>query len=244
MRASHLLVPLLMAAFVAGCTHAPEVPEEVTPRVPTATVPAPTPIPTPSPVMKTSSENVYVDPVGSLRFLLDVENSSGYLVERVRASVILRDGGGSTVASQSAYAGLDLLKPGESASVMVVFFLDSPDFVTHDIRIDAHKADYVPQLLHPGLEILDYSGRVGEWVPYEVLGQVHNTSGVDARSVTLAVTCYDDQGKIVAIGTGRPEDRTIPAGESSAFLVSLGAVAGNVDTCRVQAEGLLPAGDH
>jgi hypothetical protein len=227
MRANHLLVLLLMAAFLGACAPASEAPEEATPRLPAPTVPRPTPTPTPSPSMETRSENVYEDPVGSLRFLLDVENASDYPVERVRAIVVLQDGVGRTVASQSAYAGLDLLRPGERASVLVVFFLVSPDFVTHNIRIDAQKADYMTQLLHHGLEIVDSSGRVGEWVPYEVLGNVQNTSGLDAESVT-----------------GRPEGRTVPAGESSEFLVSLGAVAGNVETCRVQAEGLIPAGDY
>jgi hypothetical protein len=185
---------------------------------------------------------MYEDPVGSLRFLLDVENANDYPVERVRASVVLRDEEGRTVASQSAYARLDLLGAAERAPVLVVFFLVSPDFATHDISVDAHKADYLMQLLNPTLEIVDPSGRVGEWVPYEVLGEVHNASRLEAESVTLAVTCFDAQGRIVAIGTGRPDDRSIPAGESSEFLVSLGAVAGHVDRCRVQVEGLIPAG--
>ena len=243
MRAPHILVLLLMAVFLAACVDAPEVPEAVTPHPPTPTMPRPSPTPTASPAVETRSENMYEDPVGSLRFLLDVENANDYPVEHVRASVVLQDEEGRTVASQSAYARLDLLGPGERAPVMVVFFLASPDFATHYIRVDAQKADYLMQLLHPTLEIVDPSGRVGEWVPYEVLGKVHNASSLDAESVTLAVTCFDVQGRIVAIGTGRPDDRTIPAGESSEFLVSLGAVAGDVDRCRVQVEGLVPAGN-
>ena len=243
MRATHILVLLLMAAFLTACNDTPQVREAAAPRPPTPTIPAPPPTPTASPVLETLSENMYEDPVGSLRFLLDVENANDYPVERVRASVVLQDEEGRTVASQPAYARLDLLGPGERAPVMVVFFLASPDFATHHIRIDAQKADYLMQLLHPTLEIVDPSGRVGEWVPYEVLGKVHNASSLDAESVTLAVTCFDAQGRIVAIGTGRPDDRTIPAGESSEFFVSLGAVAGDVDRCRVQVEGLVPAGN-
>jgi hypothetical protein len=243
MRAPHILVLLLMPVFLAACVDAPEEPEAVTPHPPTPTIPRPSPTPTASPVLEARSENMYEDPVGSLRFLLDVENANDYPVERVRASVVLQDEEGRIVASQSAYARLDLLGPGERAPVMVVFFLASPDFATHDIRIEAQEADYLMQLLNPTLEIVDAFGRVGEWVPYEVLGKVHNASGLDAESVTLAVTCFDAQGRIVAIGTGRPDDRFIPAGESSEFLVSLGAVAGDVDGCRVQAEGLVPTGN-
>ena len=243
MRATHIRVLLLMAVFLTACIDAPQVPEAVAPPPPTPTIPRPSPTPTPSPVLETCSETMHEDPVGSLRFLLDVENANDYPVERVRASVVLQDEEGRTVASQSAYARLDLLGPGERAPVMVVFFLASPDFATHDIRLEAQEADYLMQLLNPALEIVDPSGRVGEWVPYEVLGKVHNASSLDAESVTLAVTCFDAQGRIVAIGTGRPDDRFIPAGESSEFLVSLGAVAGDVDRCRVQVEGLIHAGN-
>jgi len=243
MRATQVLVLLLTATVLAACVDVAEAPQPVTHFLPTPTTPRPSPTPTPSPVLQAHSENVYEDPVGSLRFLLEVENASDYPVERIRVSVVLQDGEGRTVASRSGYARLDLLNPGERASVMVVFFLVSPDFVTYDIRLEAQKADYMTQLLSPTLEIVDPGGRVGEWVPYEVLGEVHNTGSLDAEAVTLAVTCYDIQGKIVAIGTGRPDDRTIPAGESSEFLVSLGALAGNVDNCRVQVEGLNPAGN-
>jgi hypothetical protein len=241
MRATHILVLLVTAAFLVACVDTEDIHEAVTPRPPTPTIPRPSPTPTPSPVLQMHSENIYEDPVGSLRVLLEVENANDYPVERVRVSVDLRDQEGRAIASRSAYARLDLLGPGERASVMVVFFLVSPDFVTDDIRVEAHKADYMTQLLSPTLEIVDPAGRVGEWVPYEVLGDVHNSGSLDVESVTLAVTCYDIQGKIVAIGTGRPASRTILAGESSDFLVSLGAVAGDVDRCRVQVEGLMPA---
>jgi hypothetical protein len=241
MRATHILVLLMMAVFLTACIDAPEVPQPVTPRPPTPTIPRSSPTPTPSPAVEASSETMYEDPVGSLRFLLDVENASDYAVEQVRATVVLQDEEGRTIASQSAYARLDLMGPGQSAPVMVVFFLASPDFATYHVRIDARKADYLTELLNPALEVVDVSGRVGEWVPYEVLGKVHNASGVDAESVTLAVTCFDVQERVVAISTGRPDNRLIPAGESSEFLVSLGALAGDVHRCRVQVEGLAPA---
>jgi hypothetical protein len=126
---------------------------------------------------------------------------------------------------------------------MVVFFLSSPDFASYEINFEAQQADYLPELLHGGLQINEETTRVGEWVPYEVLGQVSNVADVDAESVTLTVTCYDPQGKVVAISTGRPEEREIAAGESSEFLVTVGTTAGKVASCTVQAEGLIAVSD-
>jgi hypothetical protein len=170
---------------------------------------------------------------------LEIRNINDYPVENVRTMVVLRDEVGEMVSSQSAYAKLDLLQPNEMASVLVVFFLEYPPYATHHIQIDGQRADYTQDLLHPALEVVDVSGRIGEWVPYEVMGQVQNAGHNDAEAVTLFVTCRDAQGRPVAIGTGRPASRAIPAGGASEFLISVGAIAGEVESCRVQVEGVL-----
>ncbi len=243
MRVKRLLVLLLIPVFLTSCLDGPLPPEataqrEATPsRIPTAS-----PTPTPPLAFEILSETPYQDPVGSLRFLMEVENTNDCPVENISATVVLRDEEGRAIASQSAYARLDLLEAGDVAPVLVVFFLTHPEFASHDLEIDAQRADYLARLLHPALEVVEVSGRVGEWVPYEVLGRVHNAGPQDAQSVTLSVTCYDAKGKIEAIATGRATDRVIPAHGSSDFLVSLGALAGDVDRCTVRAEGLVPSG--
>lgn len=169
---------------------------------------------------------------------MEVRNANDYAVENIRTTVVLRDEVGETVASQSAYAKLDLLEPSERAPVLVVFFLEHPPYATHQIHVDGQRAEYLQDLLHPALEVVDVSARVGEWVPYEVAGKVHNAGQGDAEAVTLFVTCHDAQLRPVAIGTGRPSSRVIPAGAASEFLISVGAVAGEIESCRVQVEGL------
>jgi hypothetical protein len=185
----------------------------------------------------------YEDPVGTLRFLFEVENLSDHPVERARAEVVLLDARGNVVASRSGYARLDLLPPGETAAVLVTFFLSTPEFASYRIRVHGHRADYLAEQLHSSLQIVDHSVRVGEWVPYEVLGEVQNTGDVDAEAVTLAVTCYGDDGGVVAVSSGSPSDRTIPAGGSSPFLISIGTGAAALNTCKVQVEGLASGGD-
>ncbi|MDH4208319.1 MAG: hypothetical protein OEV76_05545, partial [Anaerolineae bacterium] len=159
--------------------------------------------------------------------------------ERIRATIHLRDGGGRPIATQSAYAKMDLLNPGKSVPVLVVFFLASPEFAYYDIELEAHRADYLLQLAHSSLEIVDLSGRAGQWVPYEVLGRVLNSGEQDAESVAVVSSCFDSAGRIAAIVSGKPEQRLIPAGESSEFLLSVGSLAGSIVECRAYAEGLI-----
>lgn len=235
---------LLLGALICACGNGQSAPGATPSREPTPNLVA-RPSPTPNPLLtfETFGETAYQDSVGSTRFLFEVRNTNEFATERVRATVNLRDAEGLLLASQAAYARLDLLDPGGSAPVLAVFFLSSPDFASYEISIDAHKADYFLELLHGDLEIAEEVTRVGEWVPYEVLGQVRNVTDIDAESVTLVVTCHDADGRIVAVGTGRPENRCIGAGESSEFLVTVGNVAGDVEACSVRVEGLIASDD-
>jgi len=239
------VVPLLaLGALLCACGDGQSAPEAIPFREPTPTLVArPSPTPTPLLTFETSAESVHQDSVGSTRFLFEVRNTSQIATERVGATINLHDAEGQLLASQTAYARLDILEPGGSAPVLVVFFLSSLDFASYEISIEAHQADYLPELVHGGLEIAEEQTRVGEWVPYEVLGEVRNDTDIDAESVTLVVSCRDAEGRIVAVGTGRPESRYVGAGESSEFLVTVGHVAGDVETCTVQVEGLISVGD-
>jgi hypothetical protein len=209
----------------------------------TAPVARPQASPTPAPVFRfdISGTNYYEDVVGSLRFLLEVKNSSGFAVEDVKATVLLRDAAGELVATGSGCARLDALGPGESAPVVVVFFLQAPRFSRYDVEIEARKADYLRAVLRSHLRVVNDTGRIGEWVPYEVLGQVYNAGRQPAQAVGLIVTCYDVQGRVVAVASGRPAQRTIPPGEYSDFLVSIGAVGGEIANCTTKAEAVAVA---
>jgi hypothetical protein len=237
LRALTVFVPVSMLCACSG----PPGHIAATPSPPaTSTVsPRPAPSATPAPSLDTTPATVYEDPVGSLRFLFEVTNLSEFPLERVRASVDLRARGGALLSSQEAYAKVGLLQPGESAPVLVVFFLSNPDFSSYEIRVEAARADYLLALMCPELEIADLSARVGEWVPYEVLGRVLNAGESDAESVTVTASCVDSEGRIAAIISGSPEQRLIPAGESSEFLLSVGSTAAPIAECRARAEGLI-----
>jgi hypothetical protein len=234
------IIIVFVVVLIGGCTNAATSPLMTpVPHVAATLVPEPSPTPLPPLAFDLLGTNFYEDPVGSLRFMLEVRNMNGFDVEGVKAIVSLQDAEGQTVGSESGYARLDILRTGDTTPMMVVFFLESPEFSAYEIEIQGHEADYLAGLLHPDLQVLDDIGRIGEWVPYEVLGQVYNAGDRDAMSVTLAVTCYDLDGRVVGVGTGHPEERAIPAGSSSDFMVSLGAVAGEIAGYKVQVEGLI-----
>jgi len=234
-----IVIILLIIALTSGCGNLVTTPVPTpSPLATTTLVPDPSPTPVPPLVFDISGMNFYEDPVGSLRFLLEVRNMNDFDVEGVKATVSLQDAEGQIVDSRSGYARLDVLRAGGTAPIVVVFFLRAPEFSAYKVEIEGQEADYLAGLLHTHLQVVEETGRVGQWVPYEVLGQIQNAGDRDAESVTLAVTCYDVGGKVVAVASGRPTDRTIPAGGSSDFVVSIGALAGEIVSCEAQAEGL------
>ncbi len=207
---------------------------------PSATL-APEPSPTLRPrlAFDISGQNHYEDSVGSLRFLLEVRNVNDFDVEGAKATVILKDAEGRTVDSRSGYSRLDVLRAGNATPIVVVFFLGAKEFSSYEVEVEGQEAGYLAGLLHQDLQVVEEWGRVGEWVPYEVLGHVENSGDRDAESVTLVVACRDADGKMVAVGSGRPEQRTILAGNSADFLISLDSIAGEIASCQVQVEGLV-----
>jgi hypothetical protein len=235
-----LVITVFVVVLTSGCGDPATRPLLTpSPRVTTTSVPTTSPTALPLLEFDITGVNFFEDPVGSLRFLLEVRNTNDFDVEDVKATISLKGTEGEDVDCQSGYARLDVLRAGDTAPIMVVFFLRGPEFSTYEVEIRGQKADYLAGLLHQDLRVVDEVGRIGQWVPYEVLGQVYNDGGGDAESVTLIVTCHGIDGKVVAVGTGRPTERTIPAGGSSDFLVSMGAVAGDIASCRVQVEGLV-----
>ncbi len=235
-----IVIIVFLLAPTSGCGNAVTTPLPTpSPAVTTTLVPDPSPTPLAPLVFDISGLSFYEDPVGSLRFLLEVRNTNNFDVEGVKATVILRDAEGQIVDSSSGCARLDVLRAGDTAPIMVVFFLRAPEFFAFEVEIQGREGDYLAGLLHPHLRVVEEMGRVGEWVPYEVLGQVQNAGDRDAESVTLVVTCYGVDGKVVAVSSGCPTNGTIPAGGSSDFVVSIGAVAGQIVSCRAQVEGLI-----
>lgn len=236
-----LIIVATLVALNGACGNAPPSgpmtpPSEVTS---TAAPPEPTATLTLAPAFEVSGINYYEDPVGSLRFLLEVRNLNDFALEDVRATVCLSEAEGRIMYCQSGYARLDLVNATDTAPILVVFFLNAPAFSDYEVTIEGRRADYLAGLLHRHLHIVEDVVREGQWVPYEVLGRVNNTGTESAESVSLVVTCYDTDGKVVAVATGRPTETTLSPGASSDFLVSIGAVADEIASCRVQAEGLV-----
>lgn len=202
---------------------------------------APEPTETPKPVMAAEVLSVgwYEDSIGSLWFVGELENTGDVDLASVEVIVSLKSGDGTLAAVDSSYAGLDVVYPGEVAPFSVLFFLETPtEWADYEINIQTEAAssfDYATS--YRDLEIVDSSGKAGEFAAYQIVGQIQNTGEQDAEFVEITVTLYDAGGNVVGVDSSYTEFDIVKVEQVSPFDIQVLSVAGDVDHYTLIAEG-------
>lgn len=182
------------------------------------------------------------DPVGHLRFLFEVANLGSRPVAGVRAVVRLLDSEQRVVGEGSSRTWLELIEPGRSAAVLVVFE-DPPEFAEHRIELSAAEVDRIPSRIHLGTRIAAARWRRGQFVPYEILGKATNRGDEIAYNVSLIAICYDAQRRVVSITLGHPKMLALEPGQASPFRLEVLHTAAEVTLCKVHASAARPLSD-
>jgi protein kinase-like protein len=169
--------------------------------------------------------NLSVGKVGdALWFFGEVRNDGAESREAVEVRVILRDSAGKEIASQTGFAHLSYLKPGEISSFNVLFNdndAPAPKYADYTIEVRSRKADFQPRYTVRDLRVgddlkvgRDTLGFLG------ISGRVYNDGEAPAKFVHLHAVFYDAGGAVVGVAdtfatTG--EDKIVPAGADAPF---------------------------
>jgi hypothetical protein len=156
----------------------------------------PTPTPAPVPVRQAKC---WPETTGGLWCLALVQNEFAETLENISAQFTLLDENGNEVASQVAYAPLDILPPGNSMPLGVHFAAPiDPNAVPRvqvltAIRLPPGEARYLPVMLENILISVEAGGRSAQ-----VSGRALLTV-LDGRANTLWVLAiaYDEAGNLV-----------------------------------------------
>jgi LysM repeat protein len=159
-----------------------------------------------------------------------VHNNSSEVIENVTAQIILRDSSGSVIDSKAAALPLDILPPGTSLPLSVLF----PPPLPLDIRPQVSILTAI-RLLPGDTRYLRVRGRstvtkiswLGRFA--EVSGEAFLDAGsAPAREVWIVAVAYDGAGKVV--GWRRWESSVALQAESSIpFSLFLSSVAGGIE---------------
>jgi hypothetical protein len=180
----------------------------------------------------------------SLWIFGEVRNDGKEPRETVEVRVNLLDAAGKELASQTGYAHLSYLDPGEISSFSVLFSGDNAppaDYAGYAIEIRSRAANF-----HPGYTIRDL--RVGEDLRVgkdslnflKLRGSVRNTGDVAAKYVHIYAVFYDAEGAVIGVAdsfaqTG--EDEIVAAGAEAPFEIQALIFTGKPARYRMFAQG-------
>jgi murein DD-endopeptidase MepM/ murein hydrolase activator NlpD len=174
---------------------------------------APTQPPLP---VKVENAARYQTPVGSVWVLGEVFNSTDQPIENVQVRVALLDAAGQEVASDTPFVALDAIPAGSRAPFGVLFSTPPNgviDFLAYVVRADqAYNYDSrYAQLQVSEVQTRTVDSQMG------VSGKVNNTGASNTAGAHVAITLYDDQGRVTGFRQFALPDDQLAAGGATTF---------------------------
>jgi LysM repeat protein len=184
---------------------------------------ASTPTPVPAPVTQTVCHPTADS--GSWCFAL-IQNDSDDYLENVSAQITLFDAGGNVVASDTAFALLDVIVPNSSLPVYV-FFQNISVHVNPQVQVlsamETSSSLYLPAVLENTVAEIAWDGKSAQ-----LSGQIHLPSESDAATqIWVAAVAYDKNGTVV--GVKRWEGGAIQPGTTTNFQFVVSSVGGVIE---------------
>jgi LysM repeat protein len=191
-------------------------------------------VPTPAP-LELSLPACYPTATNALYCFVEARNPGALALENVSAQIIVAGADGLPIASQLAYAAREVIPPGESAPLAVLFAVQPDRVAASAARVATANESTDPALRYVLLEVSDQQGGLAgnEW---RVTGQIRNPTSTPASAAWMALTLYDALGAIVGY---RRQSLTggLAPGETRDFSISAASLGGAVDHYRLAAEG-------
>lgn len=171
--------------------------DPVVPPVLTASTPAPPPPPEPS--AELSVHGTVPGYQDSFYVLAEVRNTSPYVIDKPRLTVVLRDESGAEVFQDDGYVAIDYLAPEQVAPAKVLV-KDPPPHADFSVELELRASTYVPRLAE-GLELETLDPSVDAHGRYRVGGQVHNRGQTSAHFVEVLLVARDVDGTLIDLDT-------------------------------------------
>lgn len=203
--------------------------------------PTPTVTPTPTPTLATIQVEVlpnhshYIDNLGSLRIVGEVQNNTHQHLHSVRITTKLFDSEGQVRGDESSYTKLDVLPPGDKTCFDVLFWIEPADWSYYEFEVQYRYGGTPP----PDLSVLNKHGSYDSnsgW--YVIDGEVRNDAGLRIEYVRPVGTVYDASGTAVGCKYTYVDTVHLDPGQTSPFeLIFRDQDYRHVDSYRVQIGG-------
>jgi hypothetical protein len=165
-----------------------------------------------------SSAIEYENYEGVYRVFGLVGNSGSTDISFVKVNVDLLDSQGTVLASESVYAHIYPLAPGEASTFEAVFPEIPADMAGYDISVEFSNPAFKT---YPDIEIVSATGAIAGRGGYEITGTVANNGDSDVTFTKLCAAFFDKDGDLIGVAWGFADQEEIPAGSSSTFSIGV-----------------------
>jgi hypothetical protein len=162
------------------------------------------PTPTPQP-FGVRGVAFYETPVGSLWCLGEVVNTTAGSLTNVQVRVLLFDAAGGLAAAADVFADADLIPPGERSPFRILFTNPPPAWASPQVTIIRGEEAGALAVAYVPIAVLEPEGQPSG-PQFQVSGVLQNNSEQQtARSVSVIVTTYDEEGLV----TGTRQEKLV-----------------------------------
>ena len=239
-----LTIPVHASVGPGSKTYLPNMHGNGGSELPATITPQPTLSPTPTATIEPPKQGVtvlpnwshYVDSIGYLHIIGEVENNTSGYIDLTKVSANFFNSNGSILDTDNTYTVLDVVEPGEKACFEML--LREPDGWASTVF--ESPTYYAADESRPALTVTDHRSSLDDfWGWYEIVGQIRNDDTVAIDYAKAVATGYDHNGKVVACDSGYVNADTLYPGSISAFdILMTGELADKIVLYALQTEGL------
>lgn len=161
------------------------------------------------------SSSSYVDSIGTLHVVGELQNTSPEPREFVEIVATLRDPSGNILDSSFTYSDVEVLRPGEKSPFDVIFSNEQQVQKTQRYEISSITSDITQE--KPANLKLNVGDTFYAINSAHVVGEVTNNGPGVSKFTEVSGTFYDDQNKTVATGFTYTYPSDLAPGQSAPF---------------------------
>jgi hypothetical protein len=144
----------------------------------------------------------FVSSVGTFHVVGEVENTGIQSVAFVSVTGTFYDSNNTIIVTESSFASLEILPPGVKSPFEVIVTDQNQAEKVHNYSLAVTESSVTTKNLTLTLIILSNSSHISPSGFLNIVGEVKNNGSSESTTTRVAATCYDENGKVVAIKSG------------------------------------------
>jgi len=164
----------------------------------------------------------YVDQYGLLRVVGEVENTGDVTMESIHIAAKFYDLQGTTIAEGYTFAVLSTLPPQTRTPFKVTLATSSPDLISriHHYTLKATFKESETELTRT-LLLLSTNNYTDVYGLLHILGELWNNGTRISSYTEVVATCYDENGKVVAVNSALASPHNLDPDQKAAFEITV-----------------------